>query len=245
MIKKRIIITLTFLDGVLFRTKKFIPDYRYTKNFINFWNIDELILIDISEKKFDKKFLEVIKFFSENCFVPISVGGGIKDIENADLLFKIGADKILLGFESYKNPSFLENLSKKYGNQSIIQAVDLKRKGVGYTIMTNSGQKETNIDPIEFCQKVQSIGIGEILINCVDNDGGLLGYDLKAIELLNDIIKCPKLVLGGCGNWEHMEECFVNYDISGVCTQNIFHFTNESIVSAKNYLMERKIFIRK
>ena len=111
--------------------------------------------------------------------------------------------------------------------------------------MKNSGQKETNIDPIEFCQKVQSIGIGEILINCVDNDGGLLGYDLKAIELLNDIIKCPKLVLGGCGNWEHMEECFINYDMSGACTQNIFHFTNESIVSAKNYLIERKILIRK
>ncbi len=245
MVKKRIIITLTFLEGILFRTKKFIPDYRYTKNFINFWNIDELILIDISKKKFDKKFLEIIKLFSKNCFVPITVGGGIKNIENADLLFKIGADKILLGFESYKNRSFLEILNKKYGNQSIIQSVDLKKKINEYKIMTNSGQKETSIDPIDFCQKVQETGVGEILINCVDNDGGLLGYDLKAIELLNDSIKCPKLVLGGCGNWEHMEECFVKYDVSGACTQNIFHFTDESIVSAKNYLIEKKILIRK
>ncbi len=245
MVKKRIIITLTFLDGILFRTKKFVPDYRYTKNFINFWNIDELILIDISKNKFNKKFLDIIKFFSNNCFVPISVGGGIKKIENADILFKTGADKIVIGFETFKNPTFHEAVAKKFGNQSIIQAVDLKKKNSKFKIVKNSGQEETEIDPIEFCKKVQNVGVGEILINSVDNDGALLGYDLKALDLLKDVVKCPKLVLGGCGNWEHMEQVFKKYDVSGSCTQNIFHFTDESIISAKNYLIKKKIYIRK
>ena len=92
MLKKRIIISLTFLDGVLFRTKNFKPDYRYTKNFIDLWSIDELILIDISKKKFSIKFLDLIKFFSLNCFVPLSVGGGIKKLSDADIYFYYGVD---------------------------------------------------------------------------------------------------------------------------------------------------------
>ena len=108
MLKKRIIITLTFLNGVLFRTKKFKPDYRYTKNFIDLWSIDELILIDISEKKFSKNFLELIIFFSRNCFVPISVGGGIATVENADILFKNGADKVVLGSGAINKKDLIE-----------------------------------------------------------------------------------------------------------------------------------------
>ena len=96
MTKKRIIICLTFLDGVLFRTKKFIPDYRYTKNFIDLWSIDELILIDISKMKFSKNFLEIVNFYSKNCFVPISVGGGISSLSDVDLLSIRALSKFLL-----------------------------------------------------------------------------------------------------------------------------------------------------
>ena len=94
MLKKRIIITLSFFEGVLYRTKNFKPDYRYTKNFLDLWSIDELILIDISEKKFSKKFIDLISYFANNCFVPISVGGGIKDKNDADLFFKY-VDRLL------------------------------------------------------------------------------------------------------------------------------------------------------
>jgi len=110
LLKKRIIITLTFLDGVLFRTKNFKPDYRYTKNFIDLWSIDELILIDISEKKFSKNFLELISFFSTNCFVPLSVGGGIKQVGDVDLFFKYGADKIILSSNAIKEPKLIKEI---------------------------------------------------------------------------------------------------------------------------------------
>ena len=123
MLKKRIIITLTFLDGVLFRTKNFKPDYRYTKNFVDLWSIDELILIDLSDKKFSNKFLDLISFFSNNCYVPLSVGGGIKNLRDADKFFKYGADKIILGSNSIKHPKLIKEISSKYGNQSIIQSI--------------------------------------------------------------------------------------------------------------------------
>ena len=104
MLKKRIIIMLSFVDGILFRTKKFIPDYRYTKNFVDMWEADEIILLDISRKnKLSKSFFEVVNFFCQNCFLPISIGGGIKNIEDARNLFKLGADKIILNSSSFNN----------------------------------------------------------------------------------------------------------------------------------------------
>ena len=115
MLKKRIIISLTFLDGVLFRTKKFNPDYRYTKNFVDLWSIDELILIDISKKKFSNNYLNIINFFSTNCFVPICIGGGIKSLKDADLYFK--KDRFINKFKDifFINKSLTRNADINYG----------------------------------------------------------------------------------------------------------------------------------
>ena len=246
MIKKRIIITLTFLNGVLFRTKNFKPDYRYTKNFVDLWSIDELILIDISEKKFSKNFLELIVFFSRNCFVPISVGGGIATVENADVLFKNGADKVVLGSVAINNKDLIEKISKKYGNQSIIQSVDCKKihKNNSYTVMGSSGTENLLQNPIEFSIKALARGAGEIMINNIDNDGSLMGYDLKLIKMVSEKINSPILALGGAGNWQHMLDLLSKTDISGACTQNIFHFTEESIFSAKKFLKDNNIKVR-
>ena len=246
MLKKRIIITLTFLNGVLFRTKKFKPDYRYTKNFIDLWSIDELILIDISEKKFSKIFLDLIVFFSKNCFVPISVGGGITTIENADIFFKNGADKIVLGSNAINKKNLIGQISKKYGNQSIIQSVDCKKilKDNTYTVMGSSGTENLLQNPIEFSLKALERGAGEIMINNIDNDGSLMGYDLDLIKLVSKKINCPILALGGAGNWQHILDLLSETDISAACTQNIFHFTEESILSAKKFLKDNNIKVR-
>ncbi len=244
MLKKRLIISLTFLDGVLFRTKKFKPDYRYTKNFIDLWSIDELILIDISKNKFSKKFFDVIKYFSTNCHVPISVGGGIKSLENANEYFKFGADKIILGPNSNLKEDLIKKISEKYGNQSIIQTVDCIKKDNSFVLMRDSGKNFLSNDIISFCKKSVEMGAGEILVNNIDNDGSLLGYDIDLIKLVSEKINCPILALGGAGNWQHIYELFKNTDISAACTQNIFHFTEESIISAKKFLKSNKIKIR-
>lgn len=245
MLKKRIIISLTFLNGILYRTKQFKPDYRYTKNFIDLWSIDELILIDISKKKFSKKFFEIVNHFTNNCFVPITVGGGIKKINHADLYFKNGADKILLGTHDFKESNLIENISKKYGSQSIIQSIDCKKITQNeYMVMTNSGKSNLENDVVKYGKKALKKGAGEIFINSIDNDGGLLGYDLGLIKLFSENLNCPLLALGGGGSWDHILKLFSNTDISAACTQNIFHFTEESILSAKKYLKKNKINTR-
>ena len=246
MLKKRIIITLTFLDGVLFRTKNFKPDHRYTKNFIDLWSIDELILINISKKKFSKNFLKLFNFFSTNCFVPLSVGGGIKQPGDADVFFKSGADKIILGSNAIKEPKLISEISHKYGNQSIIQSLDCKKvvKENVFTVMGSSGKKDLLLDPVKFGLKALSYGVGEILINHIDNDGSLLGYDLDLINSVSGKLDCPILALGGAGNWQHILDLFLKTNISAACTQNIFHFTEESILSAKKFLKNNNIKIR-
>ncbi len=246
MLKKRIIVCLTFLDGVLFRTKLFKPDYRYTKNFIDMWSIDEIVLIDITEKKFSDNFIDTIKFFTSECFVPLTIGGGIKKLSDADKLFKIGADKVLLGSHSIKDLELINKISHKYGNQAIIQSLDCKKNldNDDWSLMINSGQNKYDNDILNLAQKLIDAGAGEILINSIDNDGSLLGYDISLIKKISRNLDCPVIALGGGGNWSHMLELFKRTDISGVCTQNIFHFTEESIISAKNYLKENGINIR-
>ena len=245
MLKKRIIISLTFLNGVLFRTKNFIPDYRYTKEFINLWNIDELILIDVSNKKFKKEFLDIIKFFSNNCFVPISIGGGIKSVNDARCYFDNGADKIIYNMSSIKNEQILQNISNIYGNQSVIRSIDFKTNSLGkFEIFEKSGQKRINISSNELLNNLNYEIFGEVLLNDISRDGGMLGFDIKTINELVKKIKSPTIIVGGGGNWTHFFDLFNETNVSAACTQNIFHFAEESIKSLKAFLKNKKINIR-
>ena len=245
MLKKRLVLVLTFNDGILFRTKKFIADYRYTKNFIDLWSADEIILLDISKKnRLSQKFLEVVKYFSLNCFLPISVGGGIRSFKDVVNLFKQGADKIVLNYSTYKNPGLIRKISKVFGSQSIIQSIDCSKiKKNKYEVLINNKLK-TNLDPIQWAKIAIQNGCGELLINSIDNDGSLLGYDLELTNLIVKKVNVPCLALGGAGNWDHILELFKKTNISAACTQNIYHFTNESLKSAKEYLKKNKVLIR-
>jgi len=244
MLKKRIIISLTFLNGVLFRTKKFIPDYRYTKEFINFWNIDELILIDISEKKFSKEFMNIINFFSKNCFVPISVGGGISCLRDAKIFFEQGADKIIVGSRGILDQKLNEEISTIYGNQSLIQAFDFCKQNDNYVLFSDSGQKSMNKNLSDIILNINFKHIGEVFLNNIENDGSMLGFDINVIKKVERKIDRPIIILGGGGNWLHFLDVFSKTSISATCTQNIFHFTEESIKSLKKYLLKNKINIR-
>jgi len=246
MLKKRIIIMLSFVDGILFRTKKFIPDYRYTKNFVDMWEADEIILLYISRKnKLSISFFEVVNFFCQNCFLPISIGGGIKNIEDARNLFKLGADKIILNSSSFNNIDLINEVKKIYGSQSIIHSLDYKKNISDYDIYVNDGIKKIDKNLTEWLQILEESGVGEIMLNDIDNDGSLLGYNLEFIKKMSKLTKLPLIALGGAGKWEHFSDLFIETNVSAAATQNIFHFTNESLNSLKKYLSEKSIEIRR
>ena len=173
----------------------------------------------------------------------MAVGGGIKKVGDADLFFKYGADKIILGSNAIKEPKLINEISHKYGNQSITQSIDCKKiiKENRFTVMGSSGKVDLLLDPVKFGLMALSYGVGEILINNIDNDGSLLGYDLNLINSISEKLDCPILALGGAGSWQHILDLFLKTNISAACTQNIFHFTEESILSAKKFLKNSNI----
>ena len=137
MLAKRVITTLTFNQGVLFRTRYFEPDYRYTKSFIDTWSVDEIIILDISRKynkEIKKKFKKLIASFSENSFVPLTVGGKIKTLKDVSDLMNVGADKVSLNTKAIEDPSFIKEVSSRYGSQAVVISIDVKKNGYIFLI---------------------------------------------------------------------------------------------------------------
>lgn len=245
MLAKRIVAVLTFDSGSLIRTKNFIQDYHYTKNFINNSLFDGIVLIDVSRsKKKRKKFYDVVKNFSKNCFVPITVGGMIESIEEIRLFQRFGVDKILVNSVSVKNEKLLKKAINIFGNQFIVIGLDVKKEKNSYNFYHKNGQKKINTSFTKWIKKIKEFNPGEILLQSIDRDGSLKGYDLKIIKKIKSYFECPVLVCGGGGNWEHFVEAFKKCNVDAVCTNNIYHLTHKSILSSKLFCISRNIEIR-
>ena len=245
MLAKRIIAVLTFDEGVLTRTKNFVKDYNYTTNLINNSLFDGIVLIDVSHsKKKRQKFYDVVENFSKNCFVPICVGGMISSIEEVKIFQKLGADKILLNTLLKTNQKLVEKIIKIFGNQFLVIGIDVKKIGSNYLCYFKGGQKKINSSLKKWIKKIKLISPGEVLIQSIDKDGSLGGYDLEITKFLKKELSCSVLVCGGAGNWKHFVEAFKIAKVDAVCTNNIYHLTYQSILNAKNYCHQKNIEIR-
>ena len=247
MLTKRIIVLLTYQNGVLFRTKKFLPDCRYTDNFISNTLVDEIILIDISRDKSKenrKLFYNSVKKIATNCFVPIAAGGMISTLEDITSLQSCGADKIVVNSLIYENKKIVEKIISRYGSQFVIGGIDVKKKNSNNCIFINNGKKLLNYNIKKYLEYLEQIKVGEILINSIDKDGSLTGYDIELCKFIKDNVSTPILVAGGCGNWKQVADVINLAKVDGICTSNIFHYTENSIYSLKKYLNNLSINVR-
>ena len=251
MLRKRLITVLTFNDGVLFRTKLFEPDYRYTQNFVDAWSVDEVVILDVTRPgKGDREnFYEVVERFARTCFVPLAVGGGIRDLSEAKKLIGLGADKVVVNTGALQSPDLITEISRLYGAQCVVLSIDAKKIGEGqegdkYEVYSTFGAEPTGMSPSEWAAKGEELGAGEVMITSIERDGWLQGYDIELCRQVHDAVSVPVLVLGGAGAWKHFTEVFKECDVSAVCTQNIFHFTEQSIHSAKAFLAKNGIDVR-
>lgn len=247
MLRKRLITVLTFNDGVLFRTKLFDPDYRYTQNFVDAWSVDEVVILDVTRpgKGSRENFYEVVQRFARTCFVPLAVGGGIRDIAEVRKLISLGADKVVLNTGALEQPELITETSRLYGAQCVVLSIDAKKTdGGAYEVFSSFATKATGMTPAQWAVRGEELGAGEVLITSIERDGWLQGYDLDLCKQVSDAVSIPVLVLGGGGAWKHFTEAFKTCDVSGVCTQNIFHFTEQSIHSAKTFLAKNGIDVR-
>jgi len=247
MLRKRLITVLTFNNGVLFRTKDFIPDYRYTLNFVDAWSVDEIAVLDVTRPGEGERdnFYKIVSRFARGCFVPLAVGGGVKSIKDFKKLLGIGADKIIINTEAVRNPELITAAAERFGSQCVVVSIDAKRKEEGrYEVYTDFGMVETGLDPVVWAKRARELGAGEILLTSIDRDGSLEGYDNDLNRLISDSVDIPVLVCGGAGNWQDFVDGFTLGKASAVCTANIYHFTEKSIRSAKNYLKTNGINVR-
>lgn len=247
MIRPRIITVLTVNNGVLFRTRNFVPDYRYTLNFVDAWSIDEIVLLDITRPGDGNRqnFFDVVRHFARNCFVPLTVGGGVRAIDDFRTLLKIGADKIAVNTQAALDPELIRNAASLFGSQCVVVSIDARLEDSGdYLAYTHFGTKPLGLRPDEWARKACNYGAGEILLQSIDKDGTLEGYDNRLTRLISAAVNVPVLACSGAGNWKHFVDAFSEGGASAACTTNIYHFTETSIRSAKQYLNNAGINVR-
>jgi len=205
---------------------------------------DELLFLDItasSEKR--GALIDTISKVAEECFMPLTVGGGIRTIEDIRALLSVGADKVAITTAAVENPEFITQAAHRFGNQCIVVGIDVKFIDGKWQVFTHSGKERTNLQPTTWAKEAVKRGAGEILINSIDRDGTMKGFDLELIRNISREIRVPLIALGGAGKLSDFTEC-LNAGASAVSAGSIFHFTDQAVVKVRMYLKNEGFTIR-
>lgn len=250
MLTKRIIPCLDVKDGQVVKGIHFVglkevgdPVALAKKYYLD--GADELVFLDISatvEKR--KTMVDVVRRVAKEIFIPFTVGGGISTIEDVHAMLMAGADKVSLNSAAIRNPSLIEEASKRFGNQCIVLAVDAKKRAdnTGWNVYVEGGRKDTGIDCMEWILKGVSLGAGEILLTSMDADGTKDGFDLELYKAVSKIVNVPVIASGGCGKLEDFESALEVSDAA--LAASIFHYEESSVQNVKKYLKEEGVAVR-
>ncbi len=207
---------------------------------------DELTFLDITASSDNRNtLLEIVEKTAEKCMMPVTVGGGVRSLEDIRRLLMAGADKVGINTAAVHRPEFVEEASQKFGSQCIVVAVDAKRAGDSWEIFTHGGRKATGLNALDWCEKMEKLGAGEILLTSMDQDGTQEGYDLALLQSVNERLSIPVIASGGVGNLEHLHEGLTTGHADAVLAASIFHFGKYSVQQAKDYLSKRGVLVRK
>ena len=206
---------------------------------------DEICFLDITASNENRETIyEVVKETSKKCFVPLTVGGGVRSVEDINKLLNCGADKVSINTAAIQNPKVVIESSKKFGSQCIVVAIDVKKRNDSWEIFTHGGRNETGINAIEFSKQMEENGAGELLITSMDRDGTQIGYDIELMRNISSIVNIPIIASGGVGNLDHLVDGIKLGNASAVLAASIFHYGKHSVVEAKQYLDSKGISVR-
>lgn len=206
---------------------------------------DELVFLDITAS-YEKRgiMLSVVRQTAEQVFIPLTVGGGIRTIEDIRELLRAGADKISMNTPAVNDPSLIERSSKRFGSQCIVVAIDAKRTEMGFEVFIHGGRTPTGIDALEWAERANELGAGEILLTSMDYDGTQDGYDIELTRAIADRVSIPVIASGGAGNLEHLYDALTAGGADAALAASIFHYQTYSIKEAKEYLISRGVCVR-
>jgi len=206
---------------------------------------DELVFLDITATIENRPtILEVVRKTSEEVFIPLTVGGGIRTADDVEQLLRAGADKVSVNTAAVLNPLVVREISRTFGTQCTVVAIDAKRKGQGWEVYTDSGTAPTGLDAIEWVKKVHELGAGEILLTSMDCDGTKNGYDIELTRKVSEAVNIPVIASGGAGNLGHLYEVLAEGKADAVLAASIFHYGEYTIKQAKDYLKGKGIPVR-
>ena len=207
---------------------------------------DELTFLDITathEKR--KTIVDIVKEVAKEVFIPLTVGGGIRELSDIYNLLEVGCDKVSINSAAIKRPEFINEGAKRFGSQCIVVAIDAKRVAPGkWNIFTHGGRKDTGIDAVSWAKEAYERGAGELLVTSMDSDGTKAGYDNELNCAIAKVAKIPIIASGGAGTMEHIKESFVNGCADAALAASIFHFREIDIMDLKHYLKEQGIAVR-
>ena len=206
---------------------------------------DELVFLDITASAEGRGIMiEVVKEVAQTVFMPFTVGGGIRTLEDMRKILEAGADKVSVNTSAVKNPKIVEEGAKAFGSQCIVVAIDAKRKGKSWEVYINGGRTPTGLDAVEWARRVESLGAGEILLTSMDRDGTKEGYDIELCKAVAEAVSIPVIASGGAGKKEHFFEVFEKGKADAALAASLFHFGEVTIPELKSYLKEKGINVR-
>jgi len=207
---------------------------------------DELTFLDITASNENRDILyDLVQKTAEVCFMPLTIGGGVRNLEDIRKLLLAGADKVSINTQAVQNPEIVKDAAEKFGNQCIVVAIDARKvKNGKWEIFTHGGRNATGLDALDWSRKVSKLGAGEILLTSMDRDGTKDGFDLELTKMVSDSIPIPVVASGGVGNLDHLVEGIVHGHASAVLAASIFHFGIHTIVEAKEFMKRKGIPIR-
>ena len=206
---------------------------------------DEICFLDITASNENRSTIyEVVKKTSKKCFVPLTVGGGVRNIEDINKLLNCGADKVSINTAAVKNPKIVMESSLKFGSQCIVVAIDAKKEANSWKIFTHGGRNKTDIDAIKFAKQMEEYGAGELLVTSMDRDGTQKGYDIDLMKKISEMVNIPVIASGGVGSLDHLAEGITKGKANAVLAASIFHYGKYSIKQAKEYLDSKGIPVR-
>lgn len=221
-----------------FKGPKYVGDPINAVKIFNEKEVDELIVLDIDATAHNREpDYKMIENMAAECRMPLCYGGGIKTSEQAQRIFSLGVEKIAISSVAVEQPEIISHMAAKVGNQSVVVVLDVKKKMFGgqYELYTHNGQKSTGIDPINYVKKMQDFGAGEIVINSIDNDGVMAGYDMALIKMIRDQINIPMTVSGGAGSLDDIGKVIQQHGIIGVSAGSLFVFKGKYRAVLINY----------
>lgn len=251
MVKRRLISCLLLQNELLVQSigfKRYLPigKAKIAVEFMANWDIDEILLIDMTATREGRKpNTDLIATVSKNCFVPLTVGGGISQVADVKAVIRAGADKVSLNWAAIKTPKLITEISESFGAQCVVVSMDVKKNSAGkYEVFANSGTEATGLDPVEWAKKVESLGAGEILLNSIDRDGSKQGYDLELIQKVVNAVGIPVIACGGVGLMKHFVEGVTKAGADAVAAANIFQHVEHSTIVAKSFMAKAGVDIR-